>query len=88
MVVFSGLKCRKCGTRVAVAVTPNGKAFACPTCHAPMHAKRRVAVASAMAWCPKCWAAPSELGDSTCPRCGRRLVPLELPFPRPPAKTA
>ncbi len=84
MVVFSGLRCRKCGTRVAVAVAPAGRRFTCPTCKSPMRAERRVKVVAAVAWCPRCWVAPSELGAKVCPHCGRRLEPMPLPFPRTP----
>ena len=52
MVVFSGLKCRKCGTRVAVAVTPDGKAFSCPLCQAPMRAQAARDLASALGLVP------------------------------------
>jgi len=77
MVVFSGLTCRKCGTRVALAVTPGGKTFRCPTCRRPMRARRRV-VTSALAWCGECWTASEDTKTHICPRCHRPLEPIGL----------
>ena len=87
MVVFSGLKCQKCGTRVAVAVTPHGKSFPCPTCQAPMRARRRVTMATALAWCPHCWTAPQQPRTTRCPKCGQRLEPMYLALAPTAART-